>query len=262
MPLEGDAAVAAAGDVEARRGSDVPHTEDATRAAAVTSFDESGEPPSTTDSPAAPTPPGGRPRRTSSLGNLLPAILLAALGLLGALVAWRVAAAGSAAGDQDRAALTAARDRASATVAAEQQIAQTTGAWLDYERGQRRAAALDGAGFHDEALQERQVATAHWFLVRPEYLDDQDVYNPDQHRAAILQGAASGSDIDPVAHEAAADAEYARVHELLVAAFLIVLALPLATFAELSRGRWRLASGVTGLAVLLVGASLVAVSWL
>jgi hypothetical protein len=203
-----------------------------------------------------------RVRRATALGNLLPAILLAALGLLGAVVAWRVATAGSAAGDEDRAALTAARERASATVTAEQQIAQTTGAWLDYERGQRRAAALDAAGFHDEALQERQVATSHWFLVRPEYLDTQDVYDPEQHRAAILQAAATGSDIDPSAHEIAADAEYARVHELLIAAFIIVLALPLATFSEVSRGRWRLVTGVGGLVAMVVGASLVAAAWL
>jgi hypothetical protein len=248
MPPEGEGGAPAAADQQQTQNA--AHADTVVRSTLVAS-DEAGPPP----------PRGSHRRRASSLGNLLPAILLAALGLLGALVAWRVAAAGSAAGDQDRAALSAARDRASAVVSAEQQIAQTTGAWLDYERGQRRAAALDAAGFHDEALQERQVATSHWFLVRPEYVDAQQVYNPDQHRAAILQDAATGADIDPAKHEAAADAEYTRVHELLVAAFIIVLALPLATFAEFSRGRWRLASGVLGLAVLVVGASLVAVSW-
>lgn len=200
-------------------------------------------------------------RRTSSLGSLLPAVLLAALGLVGAVVAWRVATAGSAAGDEDRAALSAARERASAMVNAEQQVAQTTGAWLDYERGQRRAAALDAAGFHDEGLQERQIATAHWFLVRPEYLGVTGTYDPAKHRAALLQEVAATSDIDPAPHEQAADREYRHVKELLLAAFVIVLALPLATFAEVSRGRWRLAAGVLGLAVLCGGVALVSAAW-
>ena len=188
-------------------------------------------------------------------------MLLATLGLLGAVVAWRVATAASVAGDADRAALVAARSRASAEVAAEQLIAQTTGAWLDFERGERRAAALDDAGFHDEALQEREVATAHWFLVRPEYLRSDGSYDPDRHRSAELQAASSRSDIDPVPHEQQADREYQRVNDLLISAFVIVLALPLATFAGVSRARWRLAASVAGLLILVVGVGLLVSAW-
>jgi hypothetical protein len=213
------------------------------------------------DEGASGTAAPGRDLR-SLASDVLPALLLAAIGLLGAVAAWRVATAGSVSGDADRAALAAARTRAASEVAAEQQIAQTTAAWLDFERSERRADALDAGGFHEEALQERQVATAHWFLVRPEYLGRDDVYEPERHRSAELAAASSRYDIDPAPHEQEADREYARISDLLVAALVIVLALPLATLAEVSRGRWRLGSAMVGSVILTIGVALLSAAWI
>jgi hypothetical protein len=147
-------------------------------------------------------------------------------------------------------------------VAAEALVARTTEAWLDYERARRRADALEAAGFHSDALRFRNEATTHWFLVRPEYLDASDAYDAEQHRAAILQEAATRADVDPTPHFVLADAEYARIERLLVAAVVIALALPLATLAELTRGRWRVAAGSFGALVFVVGLALVALGWL
>ena len=141
-------------------------------------------------------------------------------------------------------------------------VARTTEAWLDYERARRRAEVLEAAGFHADALRFRNEATTHWFLVRPEYLDASDSYDAEQHRAAFLQEAATRADVDPAPHFAVADAEYGRIQRLLVAAFVIALALPFATLAELTRGRWRAGAGLLGTLIFGLGVGFVALGWL
>jgi hypothetical protein len=180
---------------------------------------------------------------------------------MAAVVAWRVSVAGSFASDADRAALGAARQLSAEIVKAEGLVARTTEAWLDYERSRRRAEALEEAGFHADARRYRREATTHWFLVRPEYLDESAVYDADQHRVAVLQEAGSEVDLDPAPHLAVANAEYARIQQLLTAAFVIALALPLATLAELTSGRWRGVSAIAGSAVFAVGCALVLLAW-
>jgi hypothetical protein len=216
--------------------------------------------------PGAPPPFGasphpGEPSRAARLIGLLPVILLAALGLMAALVAWRVAIAGSAASDADRAALTAARALSAETIEAEALVARTTEAWLDYERNRRRAEALEAAGFPADALRYRKEATTHWFLVRPEYLGEGEVYESDEHRAAVLEEASASEDLDPGPHLVAADREYRRVDQLLLAAVILGIALPPATFAELTHGRARVVSGLLAAGILAVGVGILALAW-
>ena len=193
-------------------------------------------------------------------GAALP-ILLAALGLAGALVAWRVGMAGDIASDANVAGLAAARGRSAQVVTAEGIIARTEEAWLDYERARRRAAALQAGDLPADALNDLKVAASHWFLVRPEYIDADGGYDREGHRAALLAQAASEEDIDPDPHFRTADVEYDRIRGLPVAGLVIAAALPLATLAALTRGRLRAASGARGRGVFLVGLVLAALAW-
>jgi hypothetical protein len=211
--------------------------------------------------PAPPEPPPPVPGRRNRFGLAIP-ILLAALGLAAALTAWRGGVAAGAADDANRAGLDAARAQATSAVVNEGLVARTLEAYLDYERSRRRAEALDAAGFHDRALLERKLASSHWFLVQPDYLDQTGQFQVDRHRAALMADDASDTDLDPAPHFAAADAEYARIRTLIVAGVLVAFALPFLTMAEFTSGRLRLGGMVAGTAFFALGLGVGALAWL
>ena len=201
--------------------------------------------------------PGDRDR----FGLLIP-LFLAALGLAAALIAWRGGIASNTADDANRAGLDAARELSASVIINEGLTARSIEGFLDYERSRRRAEALAATGLADQALLERKQATSHWFLVQPEYLDAQGQLQPDRQRAALLADDQSRVDLNPIPHFEAADAEYLRIRNLIVAGILVALALPFLTIAEITRGRIRLVGVLSGTAIFSLGLILAALAWL
>jgi hypothetical protein len=189
-------------------------------------------------------------------------ILLAALGLVAAVIAWRAGVAVSAADDANRAGLDASRERAASVIINEGLTARATEAFLDYERSRRRAEALAAAGANDQAQLNRMQAVGHWFLVPPEYIDRNGEFQPAQERAALLTDDERTRDIQPQPHFTVADREYDRLRGLIGAGIVVAIALPFLTLAEIGRGRVRRFSIVGGVAILATGVVLAVAAWL
>ncbi len=215
-------------------------------------------PPAPPPPPAAVDPDGGDHGRFTAL---VP-ILLAALGLFAAVIAWRVGVAGNIADDANRAGINAARERAAVLVRNEGFTSRATEAFLDYERDRQRAEALAAAGANDQALLNRMQAVAHWSSVASEYFDRAGQYQPNQQRAALLAGAEQNTDIQPLAHFETADAEYVRLNGLILAGIILVFALPFLTLAEIGRGRLRGFGILAGSAIFAAGVVLAIGAWL
>lgn len=203
----------------------------------------------------------GTVKRPSERVGTVVAVGLALVGLLGALIAWRVVDLGTEAGDASRSALSAARERSEALLAAEARVSLTYAAWLTYELDRRRADALREAGHLDVAAREDKAASAHWGFVDPEYIDPDGLYQPDDHVDGIVAGQATQVDLEAAPHLAAATAAEARTTNLALIAVLIAGALPLLTAAEVGGGRVRLVTGIGGAALLAAGVVALAVSW-
>ena len=156
---------------------------------------------------ARPNRPGGASDRSPS--HFAIPVLLAALGLAGALVAWRVAVASDAAAGESAAGLAAARAGGTAVILSEVAVARMMEAWLDYERARRRAVALEAAGYPTTALRDATRAASHYVLVVDDYLDPGGQFDPERMREAMIAEAASREDHDAARHFALADADYA-----------------------------------------------------
>jgi len=211
----------------------------------------------------AATAEGPKSRRGNRLGAIVFPLLLAALGLAGAVVAWRVAGASDAAGGESGAGIAAARARTAVVIASEAKIAVALDGWLEYERARRRAEALEAAGYPRTALRDRTVAASNFFLMGGDvqYLDAAGQFDPQRMREALLSEGASREDLDPGPHFAAADAEYDRVRSLVGGGLLIAGALPFLTLAEVTRGRLRGVGAVAGAGLLLAGLLLAITRW-
>jgi hypothetical protein len=196
--------------------------------------------------PPADEPPiladGGRGRRLDAL----PAIMLAALGLVAAVIAWQAGLSSNIADDANRAGIDASRQRAQAIITIEGTTARSVEAYLDFERNRMRAEALAAAGSDDEALANRMQAAAHWGSVDNQYVDRNGQFQPAQERAALLASKEQEVDIQPLAHFEAADAEYVRLNALILAGVVVAFALPFLTLAEIGRGRLRAFSLLVG----------------
>ncbi|HET7678394.1 MAG TPA: hypothetical protein VFK38_11155 [Candidatus Limnocylindrales bacterium] len=214
--------------------------------------------------PDPPTAQGRTHERTrrERLRSLVLPVLLAALGLSGALIAWRTATANEAAAAETAAGVAAERAKSRAIVVAEGEVARTLEAWLDYERDRREAQALTAHGYPAEALREWSSSASVFFLVDPRYLDIDGHYDPQRHRDGLMADAASREDFDPLPHYVAADAEHERVRRLVLAGLLVAAALPLLTLAELTRGRVHRLGALAGLAVFASGLVLAGLVWL
>jgi hypothetical protein len=201
---------------------------------------------------------------TSRLTTIVFPLLLAALGLAGALVAWRVATASDVASGESGAGTAAARARAAAIVAAEARVATAMDGWLEYERATRRAEALEAAGYPVTAQRDRTEAAGNFFLVGGDwqYVDADGRFDPQRMRDSLLAEAASRDDLDPSPHFEAADGEHARIRWLIVAGVLIAAALPFLTFAEISRRRPRGLASVLGGSLFAVGLVITAAWWM
>jgi hypothetical protein len=218
--------------------------------------------PATAQRAADGPPTAARRRRAGSLVfQLAIPVLLAALGLVGALVAWRVASASAAAGGESAAGVAATRAHGTAVILSEVAVARTMEAWLDYERSRRRAEALEAAGFPTTALREATRAASHYVLVVDDYLDPDGRFDPERMREARIAEAASREDHDAARHFALADAEHARVRQLTGAGILLSGALPLLTLAEVTRGRLRRLGVVAGVGLFAAGLLLALAVW-
>lgn len=190
-----------------------------------------------------------------------PTILLAALGLFGALLAWRVAVAGSTAGDANDAGLDAARARSAAIVANEGLISQSREAWLDYERARRRAEALVAAGQGPTGDEYYKVSAANYFFLRTDYLDKNGVYDPDAQRAGLLADAESQQDLDFDTDFNLADDLNDKINGLTLAGFIAAIGLPFLTVAEATRDRRRVFPTFVGAGTLVAAVVLAVLSW-
>jgi hypothetical protein len=209
---------------------------------------------------ASSRPRGASGRRRERVLELAVPVLLAALGLAGALVAWRIGNASEDAGNASQAALEAARARSAVVAQNESIVGRGFESWLDYERARRRSVGLAEDERFRDALDEAKVAAGHWFLVPSDFIEDGDL-QPARLREALLAAAESEQDIDPEPHLATVASEERRISQLLGAGLVIALALPFLTFAELATARLRLAATLVGAGVLAVGLVLAGVAW-
>ena len=209
----------------------------------------------------ASVPPGTSTRVDTVLPFVL-AIMLATLGLMGALIAWRVGASSGAAADATLQGLIVTRARATQEATAQSIVSQTSEAWLSYESERLRADSLRAGGFADAALEAATRASAHWFLVHPEYLDTAGDYDSIAHHDAIVAEAASRADLDAAPHFAAAQAEEARVRNLLLVGILVAAALPMLTIAGVTAGRRRWVATAAGSVILVAGVIATIAVWL
>ena len=198
-------------------------------------------------------------RRRDPLGTLIP-ILLATLGLVAAVIAWRAGGAASDADDANHAGLDAATARSAATVTNESLTTRTLEAYLDYERARRRAEALAAAGLGDEAQLDRMIATAHWFLVEPDFIDRAGEFQPDAQRESLLADAEQDADLDAAPHFAAAERAWATLEALILAAIVVALALPFLTLAQVTKGGLRILGTLIGVVTLAAGVALVVIA--
>jgi hypothetical protein len=219
------------------------------------------------ESPASHEPPEttvGEPAGVSQVDRLLPfvlAVMLAVVGLMGALIAWQVGTRSDAAADATLQGLIVTRARAAQESAAETTVSQTAEAWRSYESQRRRAESLRASGFPDAALEAAGRASAHWFLVHPEYVDGVGGYDAVAHHDAIMAEAASRADLDAAPHFADARDEEARIRNLLLVGILLAAALPVLTIAGVTAGRRRWVATIAGSVVLVAGIlALIAVS--
>jgi hypothetical protein len=199
-------------------------------------------------------------RRDERFGTVV-AVGLAMVGLIGALLAWRLVDVGSDVGDASHRALAAARERSGAVLGAEARVSQTYGAWLAYELERRRAAELRAGGHLSQAAREDKAAAAHWGFVDPEYLDLGGVYLPEAHVEGIVSSRATQVDLDAAPHLVAAERAEARAGGLSLVGIVIAGALPLLTLAEVGRGRLRWAAGVAGAGQLAGGMIALVMGW-
>lgn len=204
-------------------------------------------------------PETGKSGRREILPTLIP-ILLAALGLTAALIAWRAGVAIGEADDANRAGLDAARARSAATVVNESLTTRTQEAFLDYERARRRAAALAAADLEEDAQLDRMIATAHWFLVEATFIDRDGNFQPDAQREALMADAMQDADLDPAPHFAAAETAWRSLSALILAAIVVAVALPFLTLAQVTKGRVRILGTLIGSVTMAAGIALMAVA--
>lgn len=194
------------------------------------------------------------------LGTVI-AVGLAFVGLLGALLGWRVIQLGDEAGGASASALGATRERNGAVLAAETEVADSHAAWVAYELSRRRALELREAGHAEAALREDKAAAAHWGFVDGQYIGPDDLYRPEDHRSGVVARHAERTDLGPEPHLASAAATEGSALSLSLIGVLVAAALPFLTLAEVARGRIRLIAAALGGAILAVGAFAVVVLW-
>ena len=200
-------------------------------------------------------------RNSDRLGLLL-AILLALTGLLGALIAWRLSEADRASGDAARAGLAATRERARAALTVEAEVTQSQSAWLHYELAHRRAEELTAAGQSVEALRAAKEAASSWGFIQSQYIRPDGTYDVAAHRRASLAQQASGHDLDPAPHFAAATAADDKKHQLALSGILIAGTLPLLAVATVTGGRTRRYTAVIGGVLFVISAIVMVATWL
>jgi len=208
-----------------------------------------------TPRPSAPSKP-----ESDRLGLVL-AILLALIGLFGALIAWRLSDADLAASDAARAGLAATRERSRAVLTSEAEVTQSQGAWLRYELSHRRAEALRAAGQPVEALRAAKEAASHWAFVRSEFMRPDGTYDIATHRRTTLAQLASGSDLDPARHFAQAAAHEDRQQRLALSGILVAGTLPFLALGTVTRRRVRMFAALTGSALFLLSVAVLVVTW-
>jgi hypothetical protein len=213
--------------------------------------------------PPPPPPPGAPERERSGRGwlEIVPPVLLAALGLVAAVIAWRVGVAGNIADDANRAGIEATRQRALTLIQDEGRTARSMDAFLDFSRAEQRADLLSRANVDDQAQANRMAAIAHYGFVDTQYVDRNGEFQPDQERAALLAGAEQDVDIQPLAHFNTADAAYVHLDGLILAGIVVALALPFLTLAEVGRGRLRGFAILIGTGIFGAGVVLAVLAW-
>lgn len=193
--------------------------------------------------------------------GLVVAVLLALLGVLGAMVAWRMASAGNLAGNATRDALLAQERNGAVEVTASISALDGFGAWLDYETARYRGAALFNVHDDAESIRAYGEAAGHWAAVPREFLDLKGDLQVEAYQSSLVASGTAGR-AQPAELLARAVTAEAQTAGLGTAGMVLAAALPLLTAAEVvSRRRARLGLAGAGMAVVAVGVVLMLLAW-
>jgi hypothetical protein len=165
------------------------------------------------------------------------AVLLAALGVTGAFITWRIGQLGNFAEDASRTALAARRERSASLVQAGTQVMQASGDWLGYELARRKADALRAAGQPAEALRWDREASSYWFGVPNADIALDGTFDRQAYLDALVAADTEGKDVEPDAHLDAAAAAQWHASRLGQLGFVLALILPVLTLAEITHRR-------------------------
>ncbi len=201
--------------------------------------------------------------RQDNLSTLI-AVLIALLSLAGAIVAWRVAGAASAAGDADAKGLLAAVDAEDAKTDAKTTV---LGHLLVYARAVQNevlksefdalAAKTDDTALKTQLEHESEVldatATRDRDFLPDQYLDREQGFDAERDYGETLANNARQRDVVPDAHFAAADAFRAKTEYLLAILVFLGIAFVLLTLADAVRNRARYFLLFGGFAILVFG---------
>ncbi len=202
--------------------------------------------------------------------KLLVTILIAIVSIAGAVLAWRVSTAASAAGDADVDGIVSTVNRNQALVASESDMYRNMGAYLQvrlHNLASRSLAAEwkllpQGAPREDFLWSESwtEIYVAEQYLgqvdIRPEYVRPDGSYDGQAAQDVDMAGRAMEADLDPLGrHFATADRMRLKVEWLMGTALILTTVLFLYTLATVVKGRLKylfLALGSTVFGLVLV----------
>ncbi len=195
------------------------------------------------------------------LGTLV-AVLIAVVSVVGALVAWRVAVASSAAGDEDTAGLLAAVDRENAITEAYTTLYGHLTAYSRAKRNDILANALGGveSTTTDENLKKQleqqrdglfYAANTARAFVPQQYLDRDQNFDQERDVGETIADRATRRNTYPEPHFQSADAHRGKAEQLLWMLLVLGIAFVLLTLADALASRLRYVMLLAAVLVLL-----------
>lgn len=202
--------------------------------------------------------------------NTLVGVMIAIVTIVGALVAWRSAVAGTEAGNEDDAGILAALNFQESSTISDIISSQNRTNFLSYWTNKQYIAEMEKDGTFEnippeeldalvrEVTEVSDLATANKGFFPSRYLNPDGTYNSDRERGENLAEAAETKDLNAQARFDAANAWREKSLLLVGALFLLAISLWLFAAAETFEHRVQYALASGGFAFLILGAG---VSW-
>ncbi|HKP54777.1 MAG TPA: tetratricopeptide repeat protein [Chloroflexia bacterium] len=190
-----------------------------------------------------------KPREEGDTFRTIVALMIALVTILGAIVAWRSAVAGTFAGNTEDSGLLASLNLQEATTTGSIKASQHRAAHLEYFRylqlalteiDQANAEIAERTEITEEEIKEilrpiienadLAITSRNFFEVR--YLDENNNYDAERERAENLAEAALAKDLDPEPQFVTADQYRARSVALIATLVILAISLWLFAFAE------------------------------